>query len=170
MRAKTILLFLCGWGVLLVQSGNAQSGGTSTKAPSAKGPWIGTWKYNAAKSTPPGRADGGPRIFKMELVGEDGFRYTIDDTSADGRQSHMEMKFARFDEKDYPEQGNPSADTNRFRIADPHTYELTDRKDGKDTIHFRITISDDGKTRTSVSTGVAQDGKEFKRIGVWDRQ
>lgn len=141
-----------------------------TLAAQSAGPWMGTWKLNLTKSKynpGPAPAPGGTTIFRMFPMG-DGFKYTIDAVSAQGKTSHSEA-FARFDGKDYPETGNPGADTNRFRRVDEHTYELTDRKNGKDALSFRITISADGKTRTSIASGKTAAGQEVHNVGVWDR-
>jgi hypothetical protein len=132
---------------------------------------MGTWKLNLAKSSyspGPGPAPGTVTIFKM-VAERDGFRYTVDTSPPHGKPTHSEA-FARFDGKDYPEAGNPAADTNRFRRIDDYTYELTDRKNGSDALSFRITISANGKTRTSVATGKTASGQAVHNIGVWDRQ
>lgn len=135
------------------------------------GPWMGTWKLNLSKSSyspGPGPAPGTVTIFKM-MPEKDGFRYTVDTTLPTGKSTHSEA-FARFDGKDYPEVGNPAADTNRFRRIDDHTYELTDRKNGTDALSFRVTISADRKVRTSVATGKSAAGKVVHNVGLWDRQ
>jgi hypothetical protein len=137
----------------------------------AAGPWMGTWKLNLTKSKynpGPGPAPGTVTIFKM-MPEKDGFKYTLDTTLPDGNRTHAEA-FARFDGKEYPETGNPAADFNVFQRVDDHTYSLTDRKDGKDALHFRIGISGDGKTRTSVASGKTKDGRPVDNVGVWDRQ
>lgn len=106
-------------------------------------------------------------IFKM-VPEKDGFRYTLDTTLPDGNKTQAGA-FARFDGKEYPETGNSAADFNVFRRVDDHTYELADRKGGKDMLHFRITISKDGKTRTSIATGTNPSGQPVHNVGVWDR-
>lgn len=128
------------------------------------GPWVGTWKRNAEKST---NAMSGSPILKMWVEG-DGLRYTIDSTSPTGTPLHAEA-FVRFDGKPYPEIGNPMADYNVFTRVDDRTYSLVDIKDGKETFRFTITISPDGKTRTSVSKSRNAQGEEVTGIGVWDR-
>ncbi len=134
---------------------------------SPEGPWIGTWKRNSEKST--GSYMAGTVIFKMWVEG-DGFRYTLTSTPADGKgEPHVATAFGRFDGKPYPEKGNPSADFNVFTRVDDHTYALSDVKNGKETMHFTITISPDGKTRTSTATGKGPNGQEVKSVGVWDR-
>jgi hypothetical protein len=141
----------------------------SAAVPSPNGPWIGTWKRNAEKSSG-GYVGGGMAIFKMWVEG-DGFRYTLTTGKADAGEAdkHVATAFGRFDGKPYPEKGNPSADFNVFQRVDDHTYALSDVKDGKETMHFKITFSADGKTRTSEGTGKSPDGKEVKMVGVWDR-
>jgi hypothetical protein len=134
-----------------------------TPAP-AKGPWLGTWKRNPEKSTSKGN---GTAIFRMWEEG-DGFRYTLTMTPASGAPTQMGA-FGRFDGKKYPETGNPSADHNVFGRVDDHTYSLIDVKNGREMITFNITISPDGKTRTSVSKSRNERGEEVTSIGVWDR-
>lgn len=136
----------------------------------AGGPWIGTWKLNLERSRynpGPAPAPGTNTIFQMMPEG-DGFRYTLDSTLPDGKKTHAEA-FARFDGRPYPENGNPAADFNVFRRVDDRTYELLDLKDGKDALHFRISISTDGQTRTSVAEGKSAQGDPVRNVGIWDR-
>jgi hypothetical protein len=128
-------------------------------AGSPKGPWLGTWKKRntGAAST----------IFKMWAEG-DGFRYALDITPPSGAPTHMEA-FGRFDGKPYPEKGNPAADHNVSQRLDDHTYQLIDMKEGKENIRFNITISADGKTRTSTAKSRNAKGEEVTAVGVWDR-
>jgi hypothetical protein len=137
---------------------------TAQPVGSPDGPWIGTWKRNSAKSTGQPTASA---VFKMWIEG-DGFRYTLDLTPESGPATRMEA-FGRFDGKPYPEKGNPMADHNVFTRVDDRTYSLIDIKDGKETIRFTITISPDGKTRTSVSRSRNAKGEEVMSTGVWDR-
>jgi hypothetical protein len=75
----------------------------------------------------------------------------------------------RFDGQDYIEIGNPAADTNRFRIIDSRSYEVVDTKDGTDLLTIRVTISPDGRTRTSEARGRNLRGEEVHTISVYDR-
>ena len=136
----------------------------ASNAASPVGPWLGTWKRNSAKSSSPGN---GTAIFKMWQEG-DGFRYTLDMTPPSGKATQMEA-FGRFDGQRYPERGNPSADFNVFERVDDDTYALVDIKDGQEKIRFNISISADGKTRTSVAKSRNAKGEEVTSIGVWDR-
>lgn len=135
-------------------------------------PWLGTWKLNIEKSKynpGPGPAAGTVSIFKMVPLDGGRFKYTIDGTSPDGRKTHAELTGA-FDGKNHVEIGNPGADTNRFRILGERSYEVVDTKDGIDTMTIVITISPDGKTRTSESKGRNLRGQQVHNITVWDRQ
>lgn len=132
-----------------------------TKVAPPNGPWIGTWKKRSPGTT----------IFKMWVEG-DGFHYTISSAppgSTTVSSTPQASAFGRFDGKPYPEKGNPSADFNVFSRVDDHTYALYDVKDGKTTGNFTITISADGKTRTSVAKRRNEKGEEVTIVGVWDR-
>lgn len=133
-------------------------------AGSPNGPWLGKWR----KRTDNASANNGPApTFHMWLE-DDGFRYTLDMTPPNGPPIHMSA-FGRFDGQRYPEKGNPAADFNVFKRVDDHTYELIDVKDDKDNISFSITISPDGKTRTSTSKSRNAKGEIVTSVGVWDR-
>lgn len=136
-----------------------------------QGPWMGVWKLNVEKSTyhpGPPPAPGTISTFTMVPAG-DGFKYSIDSKTADGRTFHAELT-GKFDGKDYPEIGNPAADTNRFRILSDRAYEVVDTKNGVDTMTIVITISPDGKTRTSVSKGKNLKGQPVHNATLWERQ
>lgn len=156
----------------LVASGSIVAGAqqpeqvtAAAKVASPNGPWIGTWKKRTAPGQPAGTT-----IFKMWVEG-DGFHYTITSAppGATMPSTPQASLFGRFDGKPYPEKGNPAADFNVFSRVDDHTYALYDVKDGKATGHFTITISADGKTRTSVSKRRNEKGEEVTSVGVWDR-
>lgn len=136
-----------------------------------QGPWMGAWKLNIEKSrySPgPGPAAGTVTIFKMIAVG-DGFKYTIDTTRVNGETSHAELT-GKFDGKNHVEIGNPGADTNRFRILSERAYEVVDTKDGVDTMTIVVTISPDGRTRTSESKGKNLEGQPVHNVSVWEKQ
>lgn len=163
----------CLLGLMLLTLAAAPAAAQSAPAPD--GPWLGVWKYNAAKSAqangrPAPENPGPPRIFRMVKVGKDAFKYTIETTRPGETTPTVSAELiGRFDGKDYIEIGNPGADTNKFQIVDGRTYALTDTKDGKDLMTFRVTISPDGKTRTSVSSGKNARGEEVRNVSVYDR-
>lgn len=159
-------LAMASGSVAFAQQQAASKPAASTAAvPSANGPWIGKWKRNNEKSSG-GR--GGNSTFTMSLK-DDGFTYTIESVGPDGKPHLAQLPFGRFDGKPYPESGNPMADFNKFERVNDRTYKVTDVKNGKDVIHITITISEDGKTRTSVAKMRNEKGEEVTNTGVWDR-
>jgi hypothetical protein len=144
-------------------------------APAVEGPWIGVWRLNADKTA---AANGRPRpaaaatgtIFRMVVVRGDVFKYTMETVPVDGAAPVVRAELiGRFDGQDYIEIGNPAADTNRFRIIDSRSYEVVDTKDGTDLLTIRVTISPDGRTRTSEARGRNLRGEEVHTISVYDR-
>lgn len=118
----------------------------------------------------PATAPAEATLFRMVVVAKDAFKYTMETTPALGGPTRVGAELiGRFDGRDYIEIGNPAADTNRFRIIDRRTYEVIDTKDGVDLLTIRVTISEDGLTRTSVATGKDLKGVPVNRIAVWDR-
>jgi hypothetical protein len=74
----------------------------------AQGPEMGTWKLNEAKSKiPAGMMKNTTVVYSME---GDSVKVTTDGTSGDGSPLHTEWT-GKFDGKDYPLTGEPSADT-----------------------------------------------------------
>jgi hypothetical protein len=148
---------------------------SARSAPAVEGPWIGVWRLNADKTA---AANGRPRpaaaatgtIFRMVVVRGDVFKYTMETVPADGAAPIVRAELiGRFDGQDYIEIGNPAADTNRFRIIDSRSYEVVDTKDGTDLLTIRVTISPDGRTRTSEARGRNLRGEEVHTISVYDR-
>ncbi|MGB9195773.1 MAG: hypothetical protein WCB53_02475, partial [Terriglobales bacterium] len=71
-------------------------------------PQMGTWKLNEAKSKfPPGASKNTMVVY--EAAG-DNIKVTVDGVDAQGKPTHNEWT-GKFDGKDYPLAGDPSADT-----------------------------------------------------------
>jgi len=128
---------------------------------------MGTWKLNEAKSK---FAAGAPKNHTVvyEAAG-DNIKVTVDGTDAAGKATHNEWT-GKFDGKDYPITGDPTADTRSYKMVDDHTMELTNKKDGKATATGRIVVSGDGKTRTVSLTGTDASGKKMRSTAVYDKQ
>jgi len=154
MKAKAIVLALalCFVGVAL---GYAADG------------FMGTWKLNEAKSKL-GLGSRKNNTVVYEAAG-DNVKVTADGTDSDGKPAHNEWT-GKFDGKDYPVTGDPTADTRSYRMVNDHTLTLTDKKNGKTTITGRIVVSADGKSRTVTVSGTAATGKKFHRTAVSDKQ
>jgi len=128
---------------------------------------MGTWKLDDAKSK---IAAGAPKNTTVvyEAAG-DSVKVTVDGVDADGKPSHNEWT-GKFDGKDYPVTGDPTADTRSYKRINDHTLALTNTKDGKVTTTGRITVSADGKTRTVTTSGKDANGKKIDSTAVYNKQ
>src|SRR5262245_61993655 len=104
----------------------------------AQGVHMGTWKLNEAKSK---MASGTVKNHTVvyEAVGDD-VKVTVDGTNADGSADHNEWT-GKFDGKDYPVTGDPSADTRAYKKVNANTMNMTIKKGGKVTITGTIVVS-----------------------------
>ncbi len=133
----------------------------------AQSPQMGTWKLNEAKSKiPAGMMKNTTVIYSME---GDSVKVTTDGTSGDGSPLHTEWT-GKFDGKDYPLTGEPSADTRSYKKVDDHTLTLENKKGGSVTTSGRIVVSADGKTRTLTASGKTSAGKKVTGKSVYDKQ
>ena len=129
----------------------------------AQNPNLGTWKLNEAKSK---MAAGFPKNTTVVYEADgDSFKCTIDGVDAQGKPTHS-VWVGKFDGKDYPVTGDPTADTRALKQIDAHTIELSSKKDGKVTNAGKIVLAADGKSRVlTVSVtdpmGMKVDGSFF---------
>jgi hypothetical protein len=133
----------------------------------ASPPQMGTWKLNEAKSK---FAPGSPKnnTVVYEAAG-DKVRVTVDGTDGAGKPAHNEWT-GKFDGKDHPVTGDPTADARSYKKMDDRTLELTVKKGGKVTASGHIVVSADGKSRTVTTSGTDAKGKKFKNTAVYDKQ
>src|SRR4030095_3872841 len=98
---------------------------------------IGTWKLNEAKSK---IGAGAPKNTTVvyEAVG-DSVKVTVDGLDAEGKPAHNEWT-GKYDGKDYPVTGDPTADMRSYKQINPRTLSLTNKKDGKVTLTGKITV------------------------------
>jgi hypothetical protein len=128
---------------------------------------LGTWKLNELKSKiPPGVTKNITVVY--ETVG-DSIKVTTDGTDKDGQPLHTEWT-GRFDGKDYPLTGDPTADSRSYTKIDAHRTAIANKKNGTVVITGRIVISADGRSRTLNLTGTASMGKKISSISVFDKQ
>jgi len=133
----------------------------------ASNPNMGTWKLNEAKSKiPPNGTKNNTVVY--EAVG-DNIKVTVDGIDGTGKPLHTEWT-GKFDGKDYPLTGDPTADTRSYKKIDDRTTELTNKKAGKVTATARIVISPDDKSRTVTVSGTDASGKKVSGTGVYDKQ
>ena len=128
---------------------------------------MGTWKLDEAKSK---IGAGAPKNTTVvyEAAG-DSVKVIVDGVGADGKPSHNEWT-GKFDGKDYPLTGDPTADTRSYKQINPSTLELTNKKDGKVIVSGKITVSADGKTRTVITKGADANGKKVVTTAVYNKQ
>ena len=154
MKTRNILLIaaLCVFGAVLCVAQNAN---------------MGSWKLNDAKSK---MAPGSPvnTTVVYEAAG-DSVKVTTDGTGSDGKPAHSEWT-GKFDGKDYPVTGDPSADTRAYTKVNDQTLSLTNKKDGKVTVSGRAVVSADGKTRTVTLDRTDEAGKKVTSTAVYDKQ
>jgi hypothetical protein len=154
MKARTLLLTLalCFVGVAVSFADN---------------PNMGTWKLNEAKSKiPAGFVKNTTVVY--EAAG-DSVKVTTDGTDRNGNPSHTEWT-GKFDGKEYPLTGDPTADSRSYKKIDDHSMELANKKDGKVVASGRIVISADGKSRTLHLSGTDATGKKVTSSSVYDKQ
>ncbi len=133
----------------------------------AQSPQMGTWKLNEAKSKiPAGMMKNTTVTYSMD---GDNVKVVTDGTGGDGSALHTEWT-GKFDGKDYPLTGDPSADTRSYKKVDDHTLTLENKKGGTVTTHGRIVVSADGKTRTLTASGKNAAGKKVSGKSVYDKQ
>ena len=134
---------------------------------SAQSAHMGTWKLNEAKSK---FTKGAPKNTTVvyEAVG-DQIKVTVDGVDGEGNATHNEWT-GKFDGKDYPVTGDPSADTRAYRRINSRTLALTNKKGGKVVLTGRIVVSADGKSRTVTTSGTNAKGKRVRNAAVYDKQ
>ena len=130
--------------------------------------WLGTWKLNAAKSKPGSAPAVRAQTLKFEAT-PDGIKLTSEGTDAQGKPMHGEYT-SKFDGKDVPWTGNPTADVACPTRTDDNGYENVWKKGGKPTVKAKVVVSSDGKTLTVTQTPVDAKDPAATTVAVYDRQ
>jgi hypothetical protein len=133
----------------------------------AADPNVGSWKLNEAKSK---FAAGAPKNLTVvyTAVG-DSYKCVVDGLDAAGKASHNEWT-GKFDGKEYPVVGDPTADMRSLKMVSPGHYALTNSKGGKTTITGTVEFSADNKTRTLTTHMTDAAGKKVTSVAVYERQ
>jgi hypothetical protein len=128
---------------------------------------MGTWKLDEAHSK---FAPGSPKnhTVSYEAAG-DKIKVTVDGVDGDGKPTHNEWT-GKFDGKEYPLVGDPTADSRSYKVVDARTLDLVNKKGGKVTTSGRIVVSVDGKKRIITTTGMDAKGMKVKNIAAYDKQ
>jgi len=128
----------------------------------------GTWKMNPARSTYyPGPAAKSVTV-KIDSD-ENSFTVNAEGTDGVGNPTHVQYS-AKFDGKDYPVTGVSGVDTVSVKRIDTNTVESTLKRDGQAVMTVRSTVSEDGKTRTSIFKGKDAQGRNVNNVVVYDKQ
>lgn len=133
----------------------------------AQSPQMGTWKLNEAKSkVPAGYMKNTTVVYEMD---GDNIRVTTEGTDKDGKPMHTEWT-GKFDGKDSPLTGDPTADSRVYTKIDDRTLTIMNKMGGKVVASGRIVVSADGKSRTLKMTGTDSAGKKVSSLAAYDKQ
>ncbi len=133
----------------------------------AENPNMGTWKLNEAKSKiAAGMVKNTTVVYSAE---GDSIKVTTDGVDGMGKPQHTEWT-GKFDGKDYPLTGDPTADSRSYHKVSDHVLTLANKKDGKATTTGKIVVAPDGKTRTLTVSGTSSEGKKVTGTAVYDKE
>jgi hypothetical protein len=133
----------------------------------AQSPQMGTWKLDEAKSKIPA---GLPKNSTVTYAADgDNIKVTTDGTGSDGKPTHTEWT-GKFDGKEYPLTGDPTADSRSYKMIDDHTLDLASKKGSKVTNTGHVVVSPDGKTRTLHLSATDSSGKKVSGVSMYDKQ
>ena len=131
-----------------------------------KGPWIGTWKLNPARSTT--APDRYKRVIARIEPWEDGLKVTYEMVGTRGGVNYLEWT-GRFDGKDYPVEGADYIMTNAYTLLNDHSYQIVVKVEGSVAATARVEVSGDGKTLTTVTTEKNARGQTISTTAVYER-
>ena len=130
-------------------------------------PFLGTWKYNYAKSTHD-EESATQMTRKHELAG-DGMKFTRDAIDAHGKPQHSEYTI-KFDGKAYrPSDGAPGP-LQTFKRIDRYTIECHVKFDAEHSLKQVMVMAKDGKSYVLTETGQYANGKLSNHFSVFEKQ
>lgn len=132
-------------------------------------PQVGTWKLNTAKSK---YNEGAPpkssTVVVEQAEGGKALKLTANIVTADGSPRTIAYT-ATCDGKDAAVTGTPDYNSVSMTCSG-NTIKGVRRRGGKRAQTFTVVVSQDGKTRTSTTTGTDAMGKKVSSVQVFDRQ
>lgn len=142
---------------------------TSTALPAqSTDSMLGTWKLNVAKSKTTYKS--GTTV--IEPAG-DGIKMTADLVGNDGTAYHWTFT-AKYDGKDVPVTGKTPFGDGAVTVAitrvDAHTVKVVGKTNGKANLAQTLTVTADGKTRTTVTKGTDAKGQPIDTTSVYEKQ
>ena len=133
----------------------------------AENPNMGTWKLNEAKSKIPA----GMMKNTMVVYSADGDNIKVVTDGTDGKGNPMHTEWTgKFDDKDYPLSGDPTADSRSYKKLNERILTLANMKDGNVATSGRIVVSADGKTRKLTVSAKDSAGKQITSTAIYDKQ
>lgn len=133
----------------------------------AQSPQMGTWKLNETKSKIPAGMMKNTAV--VYLADGDNVKVTTDGVDGAGKPIHTEWT-GKFDGKDYPLTGDPSADARSYKQVNDHTLTIKQTKGGKVVTTGKIVISPDGKTRLLTIKTKDAAGKDVSASSAYDKE
>ena len=156
-------------GIVLAAMMIAGLAAPRTAAAQVPASWLGTWVLNVAKST---YNPGPPPYKRATLIVEPwrtGVRMVSDLVGVRGGVTHYEWTGA-FDGEDYALQGIEEDLTYSYAPIDDRSVQVVIKVAGRPVARARTTISPDGNTMTTVSSGLNPRGEEVRTTTVYEKQ
>jgi hypothetical protein len=130
--------------------------------------WLGTWRLNVEKST----YNPGPAPYKRGTLLVEPWngrvRVVSDLVGVRGVVTHTEWT-GLFDGNDYPVQGIDEALSYSYRPIDERTCEIIVKADDRVVARSRSTLSPDGRTLTTTTSGRNARGGEITTTTVYEK-
>jgi hypothetical protein len=130
-------------------------------------PNVGSWKLNEAKSKI--AAGAMKNLTVVYTAAGDNYKCVVDGVDGTGKPTHNEWT-GKFDGKDYPVTGDPTADARSLKLVSPGHYALSNSKGGKVVLTGTVQVSADSKTRTLTTHMTDAAGKKLTSIAIYERQ
>jgi hypothetical protein len=139
---------------------------TLKRKTAANNPFIGTWKKNGSKSSPPHNLSES-EITTGSII-ENGIKFVTDTVGADGKTTHEEQIMI-FDGKDYPSKKFSGA-TQTCSLIDDYGFICVLKSGGQEMIRIYDLVASDGRTGTVIYTSRNSLGNERAQAFVYDKQ
>jgi hypothetical protein len=131
---------------------------------------LGTWKLNLAKSSYGGDPMPIKNLVMTRQASADGVRISQIGERVDGTALNSSYT-TRYDGKECVVEGTSPFDRIAVRQVDANTFvDERKKKDGLFHAIVKTSISEDGKTLTTVASGMNAEGKQFTSTLVHERQ
>ena len=131
---------------------------------------LGTWKLNVAKSSYGGARMPVKNLVVIRQASADGVKVSQIGERIDGTALNSTYT-TRYDGKECVVQGTSPFDRITVKQLDANSFvDERKKKDGLFHAKVKTLISEDGKTLTTVATGINSEGKQFTSTLIHERQ